>query len=131
MAIAPIITALYAAIMAAMLLALSANVIMGRFKYKIVIGDNANNDMNQRIRMQGNFIEYVPMLLMIMLILELNNMHEWMLHSFGITLIVARALHAYGLSTTSGLSIFRFSGTVLTFSLFIYGIITCLILNFL
>jgi uncharacterized protein len=68
----------------------------------------------QRIRVHGNFTEYVPMGLVLMLVLELNGAAHGLLHALGASLFAARVLHAFGLGTSTGTSPGRFGGTVLT-----------------
>jgi len=53
----------------------------------------------------------------LLLILELDGTRAWVLHVCGITLVVARLAHAWGVSHHSGLSSGRTIGTSLTFLL--------------
>ncbi|WP_305804635.1 MAPEG family protein [Stenotrophomonas sp. YIM B06876] len=69
----------------------------------------------RRIRVQGNFIEYGPMALLLAL-LELCGLPATWLWSFGGVLMCARLLHAYGLSHNSGSSPGRVLGAMLTFA---------------
>ena len=57
------IISLYAGILALIYIGLSGYVIQGRFKNKVSLGDNNNADMQKRIRVHGNFAEYVPLAL--------------------------------------------------------------------
>ncbi len=122
----PYITSLYAGILAFMLLALSIFVIRGRLMHKVGLGNGGKQDMMQRMRMHGNFIEYVPMLLIMMAIMEINGLHVWMLHTYGIILVSARAIHAYGLYISPGTSLYRFIGAGGTFFLLLIGGIACI-----
>ena len=85
------ITALWAAILGLLSVALAARVVQGRVSEKVIFGDGASVVMQQRIRVHANFIEYVP-----------------------IALVLARLLHAFGLSSNTGTTPGRFVGTVLT-----------------
>lgn len=49
------------------------------------------------MRIHGNFIEYVPMAIILMGIAELGGGPAWALHTYGIALVVARAVHCYAL----------------------------------
>jgi uncharacterized protein len=111
------ITALWAGLLGVLLLALSARVIQARVSEKVNIGDGGNALLLQRIRVQGNFAEYVPLILVLMLLLELNGASATLLHTLGSSLFVARLLHAFGLSSSSGPSFGRFVGTIATFVL--------------
>src|SRR5262249_43358576 len=59
-------------------------------------------------------IEYVPMVLVLMLVLELNGTSAGVLHALGASLFAARLLHAFGLGSSTGTTPGRFGGTVLT-----------------
>ena len=93
------ITALYAGILAIFALGLSA--MAGGFRGKtgvsILYGDPYNMELAQRVRVHQNFLEYVPILLILMGIIELNGGSATFLHVTGIVLLVARVAHAIGL----------------------------------
>jgi uncharacterized membrane protein YecN with MAPEG domain len=111
------ITALWAGLLGVLMLALSARVVQARVSENVIIGDGGNALMLQRIRVHGNFTEYVPMVLLLMLLIELNGTSAAVLHALGGGLFAARLLHAFGLSRSSGASFGRFVGTVATFVL--------------
>jgi hypothetical protein len=71
----------------------------------------------RRIRAHGNFAEYVPFILLMIGILEINHLPVYLLHALGLTLLVARFLHGYALSFTESFTFGRFWGTALTFLL--------------
>lgn len=108
------ITVLWAAILGLLSLALSMLVVRARVTESVIFGDGANVVMQQRIRVHGNFVEYVPLALLLLLVLELNSASVWVLNVLGGSLVVARLLHAFGLSTSTGTTPGRFVGTVLT-----------------
>ena len=122
----PIITSLYAGLLALMLLALSFYVIKGRFKNQVGLGDGGNEDMMKRIRIHGNFTEYVPILLIMMVIMEVNGFQAWMLHVYGCGILLFRALHAIGISSSVNTSKPRFIGMVGTFALLFLGAMACI-----
>jgi hypothetical protein len=115
------ITALWAGLLGILMLVLAARVVITRESEKVIFGDGGNVLMLQRIRVHGNFTEYVPMGLLLVLLLELNGASAVLLHSLGGSLFVARVLHAFGLSTTTGRSPGRFVGTVLTWLMLLVG----------
>jgi uncharacterized membrane protein YecN with MAPEG domain len=49
------------------------------------------------IRAHGNFTEYVPFALFLMLLIELNGAPRMFMHAIGLTLLAGRFLHAYGI----------------------------------
>ena len=98
-----------------LLLFLSANVIAGRAKFKINIGDGGNELLHQRIRTQANFVEYVPIALILIMLIEYGQIGPgWLLRALATALVGARLLHAQGLLASTGTSAGRFIGTTLT-----------------
>jgi uncharacterized protein len=111
------ITGLYAALAALLIVVLAIRVVAYRRTAKIGLGDGDNPEMRKRIRAHGNAVEYFPIGLLLLLILELNQTAPILLHVFGILLIVGRLLHAWGVSHHSGLSFGRMIGVIVTFGL--------------
>jgi len=94
----PTIVPIYAAIFAVMLVALSLRVAMTRGEVRVPIGDGGNRMLLRRIRVQGNFTEYVPMALILFLFVELQGWPRWLVHGLCLVLLTARLLHAYGVA---------------------------------
>ena len=106
---------LWSAVLGLLSLALAAQVVRARASEKVIFGDGASVVLQQRIRVHGNFVEYVPLALLLLFLLELNGMWSlWVLHALGGSLALGRLLHAWGLSTSTGTTPGRFVGTVLT-----------------
>lgn len=105
------ITALYAAFAGLMLLALAALVVRARWRYRTPFGVGSEPGMERAVRVHANFIEYVPLALVLMLLAELNGVDGTALHGAGIVLLASRGLHAFGLSRSAGRSFGRFYGT--------------------
>lgn len=110
------ITVLYAAIFGLMLMVLSGRLPIARRKFRIGIGTGGNAELARMIRVQGNFTEYVPMALLLMLLNEMNAPHAMLLHASGIALLLGRLIHALGLGSNAGTSFGRFWGTTLTWT---------------
>ena len=108
------ITMLYAGALGLVLLVLSARVIQARGATKVYMGDGGNELMLRRMRGQANFVEYVPMALILMALLELRGAPAWELHALGATLLVARLLHGYTFAFATHFPPGRFLGAVLT-----------------
>lgn len=117
----PVITPLYAALAALMLIVLSVRVIGLRRSRQVAIGDGAEEVMARRIRAQGNFTEYVPLALLLMLLMELGGAPAWQLHGLGLALMVGRLIHAWALAAHSGKG--RVAGISLTFVVLAAGAI--------
>lgn len=93
----PTITLLYAGILGIMSIALSLFPGSIRSKAGVSVGDGGNQELLLAIRRHGNFVEYVPIALILMALLELNGLGNLTMHIFGGVLVVARILHATGL----------------------------------
>lgn len=91
------VTALYAAILALIVLALAINVTMHRVKLRVSIGDGGNPLMLRMIRVHANAAEYVPLALALMLAYELNGGSHMALHVIGIALIAGRVVQSWGM----------------------------------
>ena len=112
----PKITAFYAALHALLLLALAARIVRYRLTARIGLGVAGDRALEQRMRVHGNAVEYVPIALILLLLLELSALPVLWLHVFGGGLLLARVLHAIGLSRHSGMSFGRFQGTLWTWA---------------
>jgi uncharacterized membrane protein YecN with MAPEG domain len=108
------ITSLYAALGALLIFVLALRVMQLRHTRRVGIGTGGDEVLARAIRAHANAIEYLPIALLLLLILDLDQTRAWVLHAFGIVLIVGRILHAIGLSTNAGTSFGRFVGTGLT-----------------
>ena len=108
------ITGLYAAIAALLIVFLAVRVTLRRRAIGVGIGSGGDALLARRVRAHANAAEYLPLALLLLLILELNQTQPLLLHVFGCVLIVARMLHAFGLSTSPGLTPGRAIGMVLT-----------------
>ncbi|MFO1033921.1 MAG: MAPEG family protein [Hyphomicrobiales bacterium] len=96
------------------MVALSAHVSMLRAKTNISIGDGGNTSLALRIRRHGNFIENVPMALLLMALAELLGTGSLWLHAAGLLLLVGRLFHALGLNVTQPASPLRIAGGSMT-----------------
>jgi uncharacterized protein len=120
-----IVTPIYAGILGIIFFVLSYRVILLR-GHGASLGDGGNPVLLRRIRAHGNFSEYVPFILLMIAMLELSHFSTYLLHALGITLVVARLLHAYALSFTEQFKFGRFWGTALTFILLAACAVLCL-----
>jgi uncharacterized membrane protein YecN with MAPEG domain len=111
------ITALWAGLLGILMLGLAGQVVRKRASEKVIFGDGGNAVLLQHIRVHANFIEYVPMGVVLLLVLELNGTSVTTLHALGASLFIARVLHAIGLSGSTGTSPGRFVGTIVTWGM--------------
>ena len=66
--------------------------------------------------MHGNAAEYGPLILLLMALCEMQATSAYVIHGFGIALIVGRLLHAFGLAPGDRNLKARMAGMFLTFS---------------
>jgi len=104
------VTAIYASLLGLFIVILAARVVRGRRKEKVGLGDGDSRTLKKLIRCHANAMEYIPIIIILMFILESNGAESWVLHCFGSITLAARFLHAQGLSKTSGVSFGRFYG---------------------
>ena len=93
------ITLIYASIFAffALVLSFRAGSFRGQSGISLLFGDPQNMELAERVRTHQNFLEYVPMVLIVMAAIEANGGSQTFLHVCGLLLIVARIAHAVGL----------------------------------
>lgn len=123
-------TLFYAGILGCFYVYLSAEVTKLRAKYQIFMGDGKRLDLLKATRIHGNFSEYAPITLFLLLLTELIGGRPWMIHTLSVTFVIARILHLIGLRKTEGPSIHRFLGSVLTWVVISILSIFCLISSF-
>ena len=108
----PVVTLLVAGLHGLLLLMLAWPIVMLRRGRRIGLGDGGDAQLQRRIRAHANFIEYVPIVLIILAMLESTGLRGLYVGLLGGALLVARVLHAVGLSRSSGVSFGRFWGTL-------------------
>jgi uncharacterized protein len=123
---AMVVTPLYTALLALWLLVLSVRVIQERRAAHVSLGSGGNTRLERAIRGQANFIEYVPVALLMLLVLELARFSIYLLHLLGLTLLLARLLHGYAFAYTAQSRFGRSAGTALTFAVLAIEAVLCL-----
>ena len=117
----------YAGLNALIALVLALRVVRLRSTTKTDLGTGGHPALERAIRAHGNFIEYVPLILVLLLLLELSGLGAIWLHVMGIALTLGRILHAWGLSTNPGESFGRLSGIFLTWLTLLAALILCIV----
>jgi uncharacterized protein len=110
------ITALYAALIALLLLALSRRVIGIRRAAQIAVGDGGNGTLLRAMRAQANCAEYAPIGLILIGLAESLAVPALILHLLGLGLVAGRIVHAYGVLQEPEDFRFRVAGMALTFT---------------
>ena len=121
-----IITAFYAGLLAIGFFVLSVLVIRRR-RAGIGLGDDGDPRLLRVIRGHANFAEYVPFILLMMALLEQGRTSIYLLHIFGILLVVGRVLHGYAFGFTDKFVFGRMVGTILTFVVLIGCGVLCIL----
>ena len=93
------ITAIYAALLALLVVWLSLQVVRLRRAKQIRLGDGGDAQLQGAIRAQANAAEYIPVALILLLLLELSGGHPVLLHAGGAAFVMGRVLHARALLT--------------------------------
>ena len=92
-----ITTSIFASALTAIYIKLALDVISLRGKNQISLGNGGIDDLEKAIRAHGNFSEYVPIGLILMGCLELNQAPWWLVSIFGLSLSIGRILHSLGM----------------------------------
>lgn len=111
------ISAIYMALSGILIVVLALQVVRGRWRYRVGIGDGDNKALNRLIRVHGNAAEYLPIALLLLLAVENTLSSAWPVHALGSVLVISRLLHAYGLGRSAGSSAPRFLGTAGTWTM--------------
>lgn len=109
------ITAFYAGLLVLIAIALSQLVGMLRMKTEISINDGGNPQIAVAMRRQANFVESVPLALILLALVEINGLSATWLHVLGGTLVISRIVHPFGLHPTDMKRIPRLIGALGTF----------------
>ncbi len=92
----PDITILYAGISGLMAIGLGAAAGAYRAKNGISIGDGGDPELTLRMRRHLNFVENVPLALVLFALLEMQGVSNYAIHGLGAALILGRTLHWIG-----------------------------------
>jgi hypothetical protein len=111
----PVIAPFYAAILGLIFIFLSARVIAARRQFRVTVGFGGHRVLERRIRVQGNFSEYVPITIILLTFMELYGGAKWLIHVLCIALVLGRSLHAYCVSRTDENIRQRRAAMILTF----------------
>lgn len=121
------ITAYIAAILGVIMFGLTLNVSMYRVKLgssqgdiaKYPFQDGGDEGLKHRIRAFGNFTEYTPFCIIMLGLLELNQAPAALIWGLGITFILGRLSHAYGMLSNPYNPTMRIIGMFATYAIFL------------
>ena len=83
-----------------------------RFSNNISLGDGGDKELLNRIRGHGNFIEQVPIALILLLLNDLNGLSNTAMYSLGGVLLVSRTVHYLMITTSLPMILFSMIGTL-------------------
>ncbi len=106
------ITGPYVAALALVMILLQIRVIIARTRTKVMFGDGGDMALLLAIRRHGNFIETVPMAVILMALAEGQGLSGAWLHAAGLILLVSRLVHPFGLAASGRVLPIRIAGTV-------------------
>jgi uncharacterized protein len=126
----PSITAFYLAILGLIYAALALRVAGMRRANRTLFGDADNTKLRAAIRVHANFIEYVPIIALLVALLEMSGMPPIRVHLLMGALLLTRLLHPIGMSArprTLQFNAGRVSGILLTLAVLIAAAISALV----
>lgn len=116
------ITSLYTGILALIMIFLAYRTSARRTQAKINLGTGNDEIMERRSRAFGNFIEFAPMFILLMAMIEVQGYGTVYVHILGIITVIGRVLHALGMTHSIKIINGRFVGAILTYlSLLVAG----------
>ncbi len=108
------ITLTIAGIAAVINIWLAYRVAQVRHSQKVMIGDGGSEPVIARMRAQANFIEYAPIFLILLALIELARGSEPWLWGLSAAFVVGRLLHPFGMDRKAPNAL-RMIGIMLTF----------------
>lgn len=125
------ITLFYTSLITLLAIFLAYKVGIARGRSKTLLGEGDSSSLLQAIRSHGNLVEYAPLAMIMLGLLEMSQVDNLKLHLLGSLFFVSRILHAYGLSISSESTPYRVLGTIGTWvimlAMSIYGIYSYLV----
>ncbi|MEM6462813.1 MAG: MAPEG family protein [Pseudomonadota bacterium] len=124
------ITPIFAGFLALIYCFLAMRVISARRSLRVGFGDGGERRLVRAIRVHGNFSEYVPFILILMMMGELMSAPAWVTFAIGIVLVSGRLVHAAGVSRQPEPPGSRTIGMGLTLTALLAGAIVTLLYGF-
>ena len=118
----PSITAFYLGILGLIYAALALRVAGMRRSNRVLFGDAENTGLRAAIRVHANFIEYVPIITLLVALLEMSGMPSMRVHLLMGGLLLSRLLHPLGMAARPGtwqFTVGRVGGILLTIAVLV------------
>ena len=110
----PFVVPFYAAIFALIYIGLSIRVIRLRYDRRVSLGSGGDPALERAIRTHANFIEYVPLALILLTAMEMQHTSRYLLHILCLLLLIGRVCHFLGLARENTVNPLRGAGVTLT-----------------
>jgi uncharacterized membrane protein YecN with MAPEG domain len=107
-------TAPYAALLTLIFITLNLLAIRARGKTTIALGDRGDDKLLEASRRQMNFVENVPLALILMGLAEAGGSGGTVLNGAGVVLVIARLVHPFGITVANASHPLRIGGAVAT-----------------
>src|SRR5712672_895447 len=126
----PSITGFYLGLFALIYAALALEVARLRRGNRILFGDGENFRLRSAIRAHANFVEYVPIIALLVAILEMSGSSAIRVHVLMGALLVARLLHPLGMYSRPGtwqFGVGRIAGILITIAVLVAAAVSALL----
>lgn len=115
---------LWAGLCLLLLMVLSVLTVRQRQTHRVAIGHGGVESLERATRAFGNAAEYIPAGLAVLGLMVLVGAPPLTLHLAGATLLIGRLAHALGMSRTSGPSLGRVGGMLVTYLFLLCSAVT-------
>ena len=125
----PSVTGFYLGLLALIYAALALEVARLRRGNRVLFGDGENFRLRSAIRAHANFVEYVPIIALLVAMLEMSGISAIRVHVLMGALLLARLLHPLGMYSKPGtwqFSAGRVGGIVITIGVLIAAALSAL-----
>ncbi len=126
----PSITDLYLAILAVIYAVLALQAARLRRDNRVLFGDGENMKLRSAIRAHANFIEYVPIIALLVAMLEMSGASAVRVHVLMGALLVSRLLHPLGMYSRPGtwqFGVGRIAGILITIAVLVAAAVSALL----
>ncbi|MDX1587656.1 MAG: MAPEG family protein [Oleiphilaceae bacterium] len=91
------ITPLYAVVLVVIKLLLVWRVVQLRQRHNIGLGEGQHRELQVAVRAHGNYMEAMPLMLILLFMAEMNGVATAVLHGVGLVFVASRIAHAVGM----------------------------------
>jgi hypothetical protein len=118
------VTALYAPLLGLVGLVLASLAGRARSRAGVSLGHGGKPELLEAMRRHANFVEYVPLALLLLAVIELNGTPKWWLHTLGVALVASRIVHPLGLHFDRMMDPLRIVGAAGTMIVLLAAVVT-------